>query len=258
MAQKPVSRMAESMQSSLAAAARPAGYSTIPRCDNCASSGTCFLGHFENADLAKLLEIRQTAWYPRGVVLFFEGEPARGIYVICSGEIKTFAHSAQGATVILRRVGQGEVLGISSSLSGSPYPVSAETLLPCQISFIPRSQFLTFLADHPSNYRTIIEALALQLQRSWEHTRILTLHRHIGARLAEMLLSHALQYGQDNPHGILVSLPLTQQDIADSIGTSRETVSRILSDLRKQGILRRRGNGFLIIKPRALQMLKDA
>ncbi len=258
MVQKPITRATERTQITSAAAIRAAGHSTIPRCDDCASADTCFLGHFEKAELAKLLEIRQTAWYPRGVVLFFEGEPARGIYVICSGEIKTFAHSAQGATVILRRVGRGEVLGISSSLSGSPYPVSAETLLPCQISFIPRAQFLAFLADHPNNYRTIIEALALQLQRSWEHTRILTLHRHVGARLAELLLSHALEHGQDNPQGTLVNLPLTQQDIADSIGTSRETVSRILSDLRRQGILRRRGNGFLLIKPRALQMLKDA
>ena len=234
----------------------PASQIPIPMCSSCPRAQTCFLGRFEKKEMARLQEIRQIAWYPRGVVLFFEGEATRGIYVVCSGEIKTFAHSQQGGTVILRRVGTGEVLGISSSLTGSPYPVSAETLLPSQITFIPRVQFLKFLAEQPDSYRVVIEALAVQLQKAWEHTRMLALHRHVVSRLAELLLNRAAEHGKESSQGTLISFPVTQEDIAESIGTTRETVSRIFSDLRRQGILRRRGNGFLLMKPRDLEALK--
>ncbi len=236
----------------------PGSHIPIPLCSSCPRAQNCFLGRFDKKEMTKLQEIRQIAWYPRGVVLFFEGEATRGIYVVCSGEIKTFANSQQGGTVILRRVGQGEVLGISSSLTGSPYPVSAETLLPSQITFIPRVQFLNFLTEHPNSYRVVIEALAIQLQKSWEHARMLALHRHVVSRLAELLLTRAAEHGQESTQGTLVSFPVTQEDIAESIGTTRETVSRIFSDLRRQGILRRRGNGFLLMKPRELEALKGS
>ncbi len=224
----------------------------VALCGGCTHAEHCFLGR----TASRLREIRQIAFYPRGVSLFLEGEATRGLFVVCSGEIKTFAHSLQGGTVILRRVGGGEVLGMSSSLLGSPYPVSAETLVPSQISFLPRTQLLDFLAENPDCYRMASESLAAQLQTSWEHARMLALGRHVVSRLAALLLRRAAEHGRSAAQGTIVTFPCTQEELAESIGTTRETVSRILSDLRRQGILQRRGNGFLLMKPRMLEDLQ--
>ncbi len=237
----------------LAALPRPAGTPVpVALCGGCAHADRCFLGQ----TATRLREIRQIAFYPRGVSLFLEGEATRGLFVVCSGEIKTFAHSPQGGTVILRRVGGGEVLGMSSSLLGSLYPVSAETLVPSQISFLPRRQLLDFLAENPDCYRMGSESLAAQLQTSWEHARMLALGRHVVSRLAALLLRRAAEHGRIAAQGTIVTFPCTQEDLAESIGTTRETVSRILGDLRRQGILQRRGNGFLLMKPRLLEELQ--
>ena len=216
------------------------------------------MSRFDAALALHLEQIRQIAWYPRGVGLFQEGEAPRGIYVVCSGEIKTFAHSPKGDAVILRRVGPGNVLGVSSTLTGSLYPVSAETLLPSQVTFIPRAEFLRFLTTHPESYRIVVEALALQLQKAWEHTRLLALNRHVVSRLAELLLERTEEHGQTSPQGLFVPFPATHEEIAESIGATRETVSRIISDLVRQGVLRRKGGGFLLLHPAQLEALREA
>ncbi len=236
----------------------PAGQMPTQVCGSCDHAVECFLARFDKPERESIQEFQQTAWYPKGVVLFFEGEPPRGIHVVCSGEIKTFAHSRQGGGVILRRVGAGQVLGLSSSLTGSGYPVSAETLTPSQIIFLSRAQFLRLLQEHPNSFRPMAEALAVQLQRAWEHTRMLALNRHVVARLADLLLARASDQGQEYAPGVVIIFPVTQEDIAESIGTTRETVSRILSDWRRQGILRRRGNGFVLLKPKDLQALRES
>ena len=91
--------------------------------------------------------IKYATAYPRGAVLFVQGQLPRGIFVLCKGSAKLAIDSPSGTTVIVKVAEPGEVLGLSAALSGNPYEVTAETIDPCQVNFVKRDDFLRFLKD---------------------------------------------------------------------------------------------------------------
>src|SRR5438045_8185725 len=95
-----------------------------------------------------LQEIRSLAALPAGAVLWMEGQPTRGIFILCHGRAKLSTSSSDGKTIILRIAEAGELLGLSSTISDKPYEVTAETLEPTQANFISRHDFLAFLKAH--------------------------------------------------------------------------------------------------------------
>src|SRR5271163_52098 len=98
--------------------------------------------------LAGLDAISSAAIYPKGAILFVEGQEPRGVFVICNGRVKLSANSADGKSLILRIADPGEVVGLPGTISGKPYEVTAEALEPIQTNFVPREEFLKFLREH--------------------------------------------------------------------------------------------------------------
>ncbi|MGA2459754.1 MAG: cyclic nucleotide-binding domain-containing protein, partial [Terriglobales bacterium] len=80
-------------------------------------------------------------------MLFVEGQLPRGVFVLCKGSVKLAISSPSGRTVMVKLAEPGEVLGLSATLSGKPYEVTAETIDPCQVNFVKRDDFLRFLKD---------------------------------------------------------------------------------------------------------------
>src|ERR1700738_2033719 len=101
----------------------------------------CALPH---GALVGLDSISSPATYPNGAVLFVEGQEPRGAFIICNGRVKLTANSTDGKSLILRIADPGEVIGLPSTISGQPYELTAETLEPVQVNFIPRHEFLQF------------------------------------------------------------------------------------------------------------------
>ena len=97
--------------------------------------------------LAALDAVRFSFNYPKGSILFLEGEQSRGVFILCSGTVKLTTSSSDGRTLITRIAQRGEVLGVSATIAGKAYAVSAETLEPSQVSFIDRDSFLRLLAS---------------------------------------------------------------------------------------------------------------
>ena len=97
--------------------------------------------------LAALDAVRFSFNYPKGSILFLEGEQSRGVFILCSGTVKLTTSSSDGQTLIMRIAQSREVLGVSATIEGKAYAVSAETLEPSQVSFIDRDSFLRFLAS---------------------------------------------------------------------------------------------------------------
>jgi CRP/FNR family transcriptional regulator, cyclic AMP receptor protein len=123
-----------------------------------------------NDTLRELYAFRQTALYPSRSVLFVEGETPRGLFVLCTGKAKASATSKEGKRVTLRLVEPGEPIGLSNVIANSPYQVTAETMRPSQVCFLPRAEFLQFLqADADSTLR-IAEHLCRELHQAWEQT----------------------------------------------------------------------------------------
>lgn len=187
--------------------------------------------------LTILNSIRQTSFYPRGAILFMEGEVPRGLFVLCSGQIKLTTSSADGHSLTLRSVEPGEVMGLGSVVGDCPYPMSAETVSPCQLSFIPKLEFLRFMRSNSDVSIRVAKHLSMELHQAWRQTRMVALAPDTQAKLVQFLMDYADRHGQSAEDGLRIALNMTHEEIAKNIGASRESVSRILKDLRNQGVI---------------------
>lgn len=190
--------------------------------------------------------IKTLSLYPKGATLFVEGQQPRGVFVLCAGRVKLTENSPEGKTVIVRLAEPGEVLGLSATISGDPYHLTAETIEPCQADFVRRDDFLRYLREQPEVCLRVIEMLSEILRAAHGQIRSFGKAHSAAARLARILLCWSEQMGDRTQGGIHLKLPLTHQEIAQMIGTSRETVSRLLGELRQQQIISLNGSGLLI------------
>ncbi len=121
--------------------------------------------------------MKSVTLYPRGATLFTEGRQPRGIFVLCDGRAKLSISSDNGKRLMLRIAGPGEVLGLSSSLSGKPYEITAETLDASQVVFVKRKDLLRFMRDHREACLQIVHLLSGDLHTAYERVRSIGLSR---------------------------------------------------------------------------------
>lgn len=231
----------------------PYSLPVIESCFGCVSREDGLFCQIPHTALSTLNSLRQTSIYPKGVLLFVEGQPTRGLYIMCSGEAKLYVNSAEGQSLTLRMVERGEVLGLSSLIADVPSPASAETLCPSQVSFIPRLEFLQFMRSSPDVALRVAKHLSTELNKAWQQTRMLALAPDTPAKLTQFLLDRAEKHGQSTADGLRITLYMTHEEIARNIGASRESVSRILGDWKHRGVIRVSGGTITILRPLELQ-----
>lgn len=122
-------------------------------------------------------QIKLLASYPRTALLFAEGRPVRGVYILCDGRAKLSVCSETGKRLTLRIAGPGEVLGLGASLSNSPYEVTAELLDNSQVVFVRRKDLIKFLRDNPSVCLEVVRILSQDLHGAYERVRSIALVR---------------------------------------------------------------------------------
>jgi CRP/FNR family transcriptional regulator, cyclic AMP receptor protein len=199
--------------------------------------------------------IKFMAVYPKASVLFVEGEQPRGIFIVCSGRAKLTTSSAEGKTLIVKIAEAGEVLGVSASVLGTPYEVSAETLEPSQINFIRREDFLTFLNAYPEACLHTAQQLSEKYNYAQREIRSLGLAQNTSEKLARLFLDWSKRSGEDTPKGTRLTVLLTHEEIAQMIGTTRETVTRLLSDFKRKKIIDVKGSNVFLQKTSALEAM---
>jgi CRP/FNR family transcriptional regulator, cyclic AMP receptor protein len=121
--------------------------------------------------------IKSLSMYPRGTTLMREGQAARGVFVLCQGRVKLSVCSEAGKRLTLRIAGPGEVLGLSASLSGGPYEVTAETLDNAQVAVVKRKDLLRFLRDHREACLQVVQLLSQDLHTAYDRVRCIGLGR---------------------------------------------------------------------------------
>jgi CRP/FNR family transcriptional regulator, cyclic AMP receptor protein len=215
----------------------PYHLNVIESCLGCVTREDGLFCQLPHGALATLNSVRQNAFFPPGAVLFIEGEPPRGIFILCSGQAKLTANSPEGHSLTLRTVEPGEVLGLSSVVSDRPYPVTAETLAACQMGYIPRLEFMRFLRSSPDLSIRVAKHLSMELHQAWRQARMVALAPDTHAKLAQFLIDQAGKRGQTTGDGLRIALNMTHEEIAKNIGASRESVSRIMKDLRNRGVI---------------------
>ena len=235
----------------------PYGLELNDGCKNCKLRGASFFCQLPPAAVKDFDAIKSTAIYPKGALLFIEKQDARGVFILCEGEVKLSISSSEGKTLIMRIAKSGEVLGLMAALSVGPYEVTAETIRPCQVAFVRREDFQRFVANHLEASQAIARQLTLQYQSACEQLRTVGLSASAQEKLARLLLSWA-SGTPETKGGTRIALPLTHEEIAEFIGSTRETVTRTLSEFRGQNLVAIKGATMTIPNRAALEAYANA
>jgi CRP/FNR family transcriptional regulator len=196
--------------------------------------------------------------YPRGAVVFHEGHLARGVYVLSSGRAKVSISSADGKKLILRIASGGELLGLYAGLTGRPFEATAEMVESGRVDFISRQDLLQLLRHEQSLGIDLLEMFSRQFSDFIDHTRMLLLSESALEKLARLILRWGRDFGERTSEGTRVRIVLTQEEMAQIIGASRETVTRLLSALKRDQIIRMKRDALWIRDSEALASLAQA
>src|SRR6266566_2803268 len=207
--------------------------------------------------LAELDEISSPSTYPRGAILFVAGQEPRGVFVICKGRVKLSASSSYGKSILVRVAEAGEMVGLPGCISGKPYELTAEALEPLQANFIPREAFLQFLRQRGEAAVRIAEILSQIYHTTLSEVRYLALSASTAEKLARFLLDLPANPIRDNGR-IRAILTLTHKEIAEMIGASRETVTRLFASFKRERLVEVRGSTLIIANKTGLEKLLNA
>lgn len=196
-----------------------------------------FFGGLSDEDLKLISDLMQVKKYARGSVIFFEGDPGEALFVIRQGRVKISKSTADGREQILHILKDGDVFAEVVLLDQGPYPATAEAVEDTTVSLLYSTDMERLLYSHPVMAVKLLRLMSKRLRQSQLLIRDLALHDAYG-RMASLLLRFAYREGEKSKDGTVLDLALTRQDMANMIGTSRETVARILSRFQKDGILK--------------------
>jgi CRP/FNR family transcriptional regulator, cyclic AMP receptor protein len=232
----------------------PYGLTILDNCVTCPIREERLFCNLSLPAVQKLNEIKSTAVYPKSAMLFIEGQQPRGVFVLCTGKAKLSTSSSEGKTIIIKISEPGDVLGLNATISNRPYEVTAEMIEPGQANFITRDALLHFLREHGEVALRVAEQLSQNYYTAYEEIRTLGLASSPSEKFAKLLLSW--DSGKKQTNGSKqIKLTLTHEEIAEMIGTTRETVSRLFSDFKKKQLLQLKGSNLVIRNKPALEKL---
>lgn len=187
----------------------------------------------ELSQLAEIIEVKALA---KGDVLFWEGEPAQGLFFIKQGTVQMSKTSAEGKQAILQIYSAGEVLAEAVLFADAPYPATAEAVEPCTVYFLSRPAMHDLMLRHPRIALYIIGVLSARLREAQDKLKLWA-YANAESRVSRLLLNLARHHGTKGRNGVLVGIELPHSRLAALTGLTRETVSRVLSAFRTEGII---------------------
>jgi CRP/FNR family transcriptional regulator len=232
----------------------PYGLEIVESCKQCICLRPGFFCGFSDPVLQGFDQACHHSTLPAGAILFVEGQVSRGIFVLCSGQVKLSTTSREGKVLILKTAEAGEALGLSAAISGQGYEVTAETATPCRLAFVDRKSFLSLLQSNCEVGLHASECLSRDFQSAYRDIHDLVLTRTSAGKLARLLLSHSPGDDADLLK-TQVHSTMTHEEMAQRIGSSRETVTRLLSDLKRKQLIRAEGSTLVIRNRSALEAL---
>ena len=233
----------------------PYGLEIVDNCQTCKlKRDDCFC-NLSPAVLKMFSSISHQTTYPADATLFVEGQNPRGVFLLCSGRVKLSTSSRDGKVLILKMAGPGEMLGLSAVIAGTDYELTAETSMPCHVNFVPREPLLSLIERHGEAGLRSAQALSREFQSAYRDIHDLILARSSAGKLAKLLLSWTPPPSANGAKEIRVRSGLTHEEMAQMIGASRETVTRLLSDLRRKQLIRLEGSTLVIRNRTALEAL---
>jgi CRP/FNR family cyclic AMP-dependent transcriptional regulator len=190
---------------------------------------------------------------PEASVLFTERQEPSKVLLLLEGSVKLSLNSIAGGRLIIGMAGPGEILGLTSVVSGFPYEMTADSHLPCIVAQIPRQNFLAFLIRYPVASMNVARQLSMDHKRACEQLHTVGLSLSAPRKLARLLLQWCAG-GEPNIDNRL-HCSLTHAEIGEHVGVSRETISRTLTDFKNRGLVEQHGTILIVLNRKALQTL---
>jgi CRP/FNR family transcriptional regulator, cyclic AMP receptor protein len=195
--------------------------------------------------------------YPAGTIIFSESEPCSGLYVVESGHVRIFKSSTGGREQVLGIEGAGSSIAELPVFDGGNYPASVSAIDDASLLFVSKQDFQALCLAHPQVALKVLQVVGARLRHLVGIIEELsfTTVRH---RLAAFLLRLAQKEGNRSAQGVEITLPASNQELASQIGTVRELVSRNLSRLQAEGILKIDGRTVTICNLKAVEAEVDS
>jgi CRP-like cAMP-binding protein len=214
---------------------------------------TLFKGFTED-EMAELDRITSMASVKKKKPIYLPGDPGRQVYILKSGRVKISRITEDGKEITLALLKPGEIFGELEALDETPRDTLAEALDDIQLCVIQREDFMALLKKHMDLFFRLTKLIGFRL-RSIESRIEEMVFRDVPARLAHLLLELGKEFGQQEGNNTRIGIRLTHQEIANLIGSTRETVTSTLTDFRKQGMVQLDSHYILITNSQKLTRL---
>ncbi|PKM81568.1 MAG: Crp/Fnr family transcriptional regulator [Firmicutes bacterium HGW-Firmicutes-14] len=183
-------------------------------------------------DIQAVSRLARVRKYKKNMIIFMEGEPGDAVYFVISGKVKIYMMTEDGKEQILHILQHGDLFAEVALIDRGPYPATAEMIEDGQIGMLMNDDVEEFLLTNPELSLKLLRLMSKRLRLAQIQVRDLALKDTYG-RLAGMLLMLAKDHGEETSCGVKIDLPLGRQELANLIGTTRETVTRVLGDFKK-------------------------
>jgi CRP/FNR family transcriptional regulator len=222
-------------------------------CHECPARPLSIFCDLSKDEINNISTIKTVTVYKKKSVIFHQGGLPHGIYTVNSGKVKIYQVTENGKEQIVRMARKGDVLGYRALITGDKYTCTAEVIEESNICFIPKSVFFEMSDKNGSISNNLLKLLSHDLKRA--ESKITTLvEKPVRERLAEALLFLKEIYGFEKD-GATLNVILTREEIANIVGTSKETAIRLLTDLKDENIVQFEGKKIRIADMKTLKNL---
>ncbi len=203
-------------------------------------------GDLDDEELVEIWNHVQTRSYKKSNIILFEEDPGDSLFIIKEGKVKITRLSEEGREVILSILGEGEFFGEMSILDGEARSANVIALADSEVFVLKRQEFINILKSNPQIAITLLEELAVRIRKSDQQIEYLSL-ADAENRVAMTLLRLAEESGTFKMGRVTIQELPMQQDMANMSGTSRETISRMLSEFTEKEYIDRKGKKLIIL-----------
>lgn len=222
-----------------------------PHCATCSSRGKSVFCDLSAEHLKEIDNSKTCNHYKPKQVIFYEGNTPQGLFCINTGKVKLTKVGIDGGQQILKLYGAGDILGYRSLLCQENYRATAEVLEDSKICYIDEKTFSHVLETHPATSFNVIRALAKDAG-DFEQKAFDMVHKTIRQRFAELLMIFSRKFGKKASAGLELDISLSRQEMADLIGTTQESMIRLISDFKKEKLVMAEGRILTILDMAAL------
>lgn len=219
-------------------------------------SAVSIFGSLDDREIDALLEVTTTRRIGAKEVLFRKGDPGNQLYGVLVGRLKVMVTGQDGRELVFGVMGPGDVIGEIAVVDSEPRSASVTALERAELLVLHRRELIPFLERHPKVAIRLAAMLAGRVRRLSAFTED-SVFLPLPARMAKTLLVLAASYGREGPEGAAVDIPLAQQDLADMVGTTRESVNKQLRTWEEASIVGLKRARVILIDRRALEEISD-